>query len=162
MWRTGSLEKTLMLGKRRWEEKGTTEDEMVGWPSPTRWTWVSVNSGSWWWTGKPGMLQSMGFQSVRHKWATQLTDLLFAVFYRVLVPSIAPLRFFLLAVVLLFNTIMKLLSDFIIHIDDLSTLLLLIPLTFSFISKSYSPPWTSYLLPEPKAKWLRSFHYQYL
>ena len=146
----------------RQEEKGRTEDEMVGWPSPTRWTWVSVNSGSWWWTGKPGMLQSMGFQSVRHKWATQLTDLLFAVFYRVLVPSIAPLRFFLLAVVLLFNTIMKLLSDFIIHIDDLSTLLLLIPLTFSFISKSYSPPWTSYLLPEPKAKWLRSFHYQYL
>ena len=63
---------------------------------------------------------------------TELTDLLFAVFYRVLVPSIAPLRFLLLAVVLLFNTIMKLLADFIIHIDDLSTIFLLIPLTFFF------------------------------
>ena len=42
----------------RQEEKGMTEDEMVGWPSPTQWTWVWVNSGSWWWTGKP-----MGWQS---------------------------------------------------------------------------------------------------
>ena len=40
--------------------------------SPTQWTWVWVNSGSWWWTGKPGMLQSMGSQRVRHDWATQL------------------------------------------------------------------------------------------
>ena len=31
--------------------------------SPTRWTWVWVNSGSWWWTGKPGVLQSPGSQS---------------------------------------------------------------------------------------------------
>ena len=42
----------------RWE-KGMTEDEMAGWPSPTQWTWVWVNSGSWWWTGRPGVLQSM-------------------------------------------------------------------------------------------------------
>ena len=41
----------------RWEEKGTTEDEMVGW---TRWTWVWAISRSWWWTGRLGMLQSMG------------------------------------------------------------------------------------------------------
>ena len=32
----------------RWEEKGTTEDEMVGWPSPSPWTWVWASSGSWW------------------------------------------------------------------------------------------------------------------
>ena len=126
----------------RWEEKGTTEDEMVGWPSPIRWTWVWVNSGSWWWTRKPGVLQSMGSQSVGHSWATELTELLFAVFYRVLVPLIAPLRFLLLAVVLLSHTIMKLLADFIIHIDDLSTILLLIPLTFS-LSVSLT------LYPEP-------------
>ena len=44
----------------RREEKGMTEDEMVGWP--TQWTWVWVSSGSWWWTGKPGVLQSMGLQ----------------------------------------------------------------------------------------------------
>ena len=46
-----------------------------GWmASPTQWTWVWVDSGSWWWTGKPGMLQSMRSQRVRHNWATELTD----------------------------------------------------------------------------------------
>ena len=56
-----------------WEEKGTTEDEMVGWlHSLTRWTWVWVNYRSWWWTEKPGVLQSMGLQRVRHNWATEL------------------------------------------------------------------------------------------
>ena len=39
---------------------------------PTRWTWVSVNSGSQWWTGRPGMLQFMGSQRVGHDWATDL------------------------------------------------------------------------------------------
>ena len=39
---------------------------------PTQWTWVWVNSGSWWWTGRPGVLQSMGSQSVRHNWVTEL------------------------------------------------------------------------------------------
>ena len=51
----------------RWEEKGTTEDQMVGW------AWVWVNSGSWWRTGRPGMLLPMGHR-VRHHWATELTD----------------------------------------------------------------------------------------
>ena len=39
---------------------------------PTQRTWVWVNSGSWWWPGRPGMLQSMGSQRVRHDWATEL------------------------------------------------------------------------------------------
>ena len=44
-----------------------------GWmASPTRWTWVWVNSGSWWWTGRPGMLQFMGSQRVGHDWTTEL------------------------------------------------------------------------------------------
>ena len=44
-----------------------------GWMAlPTWWTWVWVGSGSWWWTGKPGVLQSMGWQRVRHDWATDL------------------------------------------------------------------------------------------
>ena len=44
-----------------------------GWTaSPTRWTWVWVNSGSWWWTGKPGVLRFMGSQRVRHDWAIEL------------------------------------------------------------------------------------------
>ena len=38
----------------------------------TQWTWVWVNSGSWWWTGRPGLLQSMESQGVRHNWATEL------------------------------------------------------------------------------------------
>ena len=40
--------------------------------SPTRWTWVWVNSGSWWWTGRPSLLQSVGSQRVRHDWVTEL------------------------------------------------------------------------------------------
>ena len=40
--------------------------------SPTRWTWVWVNSGSWWWTERPGMLRSTGSQRVGHDWATEL------------------------------------------------------------------------------------------
>ena len=41
--------------------------------SPTRWTWVWVSSGSsWWWTGKPGILQSMGLQRARQNYATEL------------------------------------------------------------------------------------------
>ena len=44
-----------------------------GWMSPpTRWAWVWVNSGSWWWTGRPGMLRFMGSQRVGHDWATEL------------------------------------------------------------------------------------------
>ena len=44
-----------------------------GWmASPTRWTWVWVNSGSWWWTGRPGVLQFMGSQRVGHDWMTEL------------------------------------------------------------------------------------------
>ena len=54
------------------EEKGMTEDEMVGWPSLTQWIWVWVNSRSRWWTGRPGVLQFMGSQRVRHNWATEL------------------------------------------------------------------------------------------
>ena len=40
--------------------------------SPSRWTWVWANSRSWWWTGRPGVLLSMGLQRVGHNWATEL------------------------------------------------------------------------------------------
>ena len=44
-----------------------------GWTaSPTQWTWIWVSSGSWWWTGRPGALQSMGLQRIRHNWVTEL------------------------------------------------------------------------------------------
>ena len=52
------------------------EGHGIGWDgwmaSPTQWTWVWVNSGSWWWTGRPGLLQFMGSQRVRHDWVTEL------------------------------------------------------------------------------------------
>ena len=49
-----------------------------GWmASPNQWTWVWVNSRSWWWTGRPGMLQSMGSQRVRHDWTTELNWLVY-------------------------------------------------------------------------------------
>ena len=53
------------------EEKGTTEDEMAVWHHGLNGR-ESVNSGSWWWTGSPGVLQFMGSQRVRHGWATEL------------------------------------------------------------------------------------------
>ena len=40
--------------------------------SPTRWTWVWGSSGSWWQTGKPGVLQSMGLQRVGYDWVTEM------------------------------------------------------------------------------------------
>ena len=60
-----------------WEGLGARgEGDSRGWDgwmaSPTRWTWVWVNSRSWWWTGRTGMLRFMGSQRVRHDWATEL------------------------------------------------------------------------------------------
>ena len=72
MQRADSFEKTLMLGKT----EGKKRRDGRGWDgwmaSPTQWTWVWVNSRSWWWTGRPGVLQSTGLQRVRHNWVTGL------------------------------------------------------------------------------------------
>ena len=75
MWRTDSLERPWW-----WERlKAGGEGDDRGWDgwmvSLTRWTWVWVSSGSWWWTGKPGVLQSMGWQRVGHDWATELKSI---------------------------------------------------------------------------------------
>ena len=56
----------------RWKEKGTTENEMVGWHH-----WLNGHEFEqvpevWWWTGNPGVLQSMGLQRVGHYWATEM------------------------------------------------------------------------------------------
>ena len=63
-----------------WEGLGAgREGDDRGWDgwmaSQTQWTWVWVNSRSWWWTGRPGVLQFMGSQRVRCYWATELTDI---------------------------------------------------------------------------------------
>ena len=60
-----------------WERLKTGgEGDDSGWDgwmaSLSRYTWVRGSSGSWWWTGKPGVLQSMGSQRVGHEWATEL------------------------------------------------------------------------------------------
>ena len=58
-----------------WLKAGGEGDDRIwdGWmASLTQWTWARVSSGSWWWTGKPGVLQSMGSQRVGHNWATEL------------------------------------------------------------------------------------------
>jgi len=70
--REDSLEKTLMLGKT---EGGTRKGQwrMRGWMASLTWqTWVWVSSRSWWWTGRPAVLQPMGSQRVGHNWATEL------------------------------------------------------------------------------------------
>ena len=72
MWRTDSFEKTLMRERLRAREEGDDRG-CDGWmASPTQWTWVWVDSGSWWWTGRPDVLRFMGLQRVWHDWATEL------------------------------------------------------------------------------------------
>ena len=67
-WATSLSLFTFMHWRRKWQP-------ILGNPrmsSLTQWTWVWVDSASWWWTGRPGMLQSMGSQRVGHDWATKL------------------------------------------------------------------------------------------
>ena len=72
MWRADSLEKPWC-----WERlRAGGEGDDRGWDgwmaSPTLWTSVWVDSGSWWWTGRPGVLRFMGLQKVKHDWAAEL------------------------------------------------------------------------------------------
>ena len=72
MWRADSLGKTLMLGKiearrrRGWQRMRWLDDITDSMDMSL------CNSGKWWWIGKPGVLQSMRLQGVRHNWATEL------------------------------------------------------------------------------------------
>ena len=79
-WRSSTLAtwcEELTHWKRPWcweRLKAGGEGDHRGWEgcmaSLSRWTWVWTSSGSWWWTGKPEVLQSMGSQRVRHDWVT--------------------------------------------------------------------------------------------
>ena len=71
--------KSWLIWKRPWCSEGLGaggEGDDRGWnvwmASPTRWTWVWVSSGSWWWTGRPGLLRFMGSQIIGHNWVTKL------------------------------------------------------------------------------------------
>ena len=75
MRRADSFGKTLMLGRLRAGGEGDDRG-WDGWmASLTQWIWVWVDSGSWWWTGRPGVLWFMGSQRVGHDWATELNQL---------------------------------------------------------------------------------------
>ena len=71
--------KSWLIGKdpdagKGWgqEEKGSTEDEMVGWHHWLNGHGFGWTPGVWWWTGRPGVLRFMGSQRVGHNWATEL------------------------------------------------------------------------------------------
>ena len=75
----GTWCKQLTHLKRHWcweRLKAGAEGDDRGWDgwmaSPTQWTWVWVDSRSWWWTGRPGVLRFMGLQRVGHDWVTKL------------------------------------------------------------------------------------------
>ena len=70
MGRPGPPGKTLMLGKIEVRRRGWQRMRWMA--SPTKWAWVWVDAGSWWWTGSPGVLQFMGSQRFGHNGATEL------------------------------------------------------------------------------------------
>ena len=58
-----------------WRQEGANRGWRGWMASLTQWAWVWVSSGSWWWTGKPGVLQPMGSQRVGHDWETELNQI---------------------------------------------------------------------------------------
>ena len=72
MWKADSLEKTLMLERLRARGEGGDRGWDDWMTSLIQWTWILANSGRWWRTGKPGVLQFMGWQRVGHDWETEL------------------------------------------------------------------------------------------
>ena len=92
MQRTDSLEKTLC-----WQRlKAGGEGDDRGWDgwmaSLTRWTWIWVNSESWWWTGGPGVQKFTGLQRVRQDWATEPLNWLWCMGLRLMIISCFSLR----------------------------------------------------------------------
>ena len=74
MWRTDLFEKTWCSERLKAGGEGDDRGWDVWMASLTRWTWVWASSRSWWWTGRPGVLQSMGSQRAKHHWATELNQ----------------------------------------------------------------------------------------
>ena len=89
MQRTDSLEKTLMLGQIAGRRRRERQRMRYGWmASPTLWTWFWGSVGSWWWTGRPGVLQSLGSQRVGHDWATELNGTEFCNYVSVIISRV--------------------------------------------------------------------------
>ena len=91
--------KCWLIGKDWcWEGLGAGgEGDDRGWDgwmaSPTLWTWIWVNSGSWWWTGRPGVLQFMGLQRVGHDWVNWTELNAFKVFLEISLTVLIPFHF---------------------------------------------------------------------
>ena len=75
-WTIKRLSAKELMPSKCWEGLGAggkgDDRGWDGWMASTRWTWVWVNSGRWWWTGRPGVLWFMGSQRIGHDWATEL------------------------------------------------------------------------------------------
>ena len=71
-WRTDSWKRPWCWERLKMGGEGDDRGRDGWMASPTQWTWVWVNSRSWWWTGRPDVLQSMGLQRVGHDWVTEL------------------------------------------------------------------------------------------
>ena len=101
MRRANSFETTLMLRKI----EGRRRRHYTGWDSwmasLTEWTWTWVNSGSWWWTGTPGILQSMGLQRVGHDWVTALNWMYMYILYKLVFESVTLHKWHHAAVIIL-------------------------------------------------------------
>ena len=74
MWRTDHFKRPWCWEGLKAGGEGDNRGKDGWMASPTGWTWVWASSGRWWWTGRSGVLQSMGSQRVRHSWATELPD----------------------------------------------------------------------------------------
>ena len=72
IWRATHLKRPWCQERLRAEREGDDRGWDSWMASPTQWTRVWVDSRSWWWTRRPGMLQFMGSQRVRHNWVTEL------------------------------------------------------------------------------------------
>ena len=78
IWATREAQELTHLKRSWWRErlKAGGEGDNRGWggwmASLTQWIWIWVNSRSWWWTGRPGVVRFMGSQRVRHDWVTEL------------------------------------------------------------------------------------------
>ena len=82
MRRFDSFEGTPMLGKIEGRRRRERWREWDGWMAPpTQWTWVWMDSGSWWWTGRRGVLWFMWLQRVGLNWVTELNNTQFQVFF---------------------------------------------------------------------------------
>ena len=90
--------KDWLIGKdpdsgKDWRREEKATEDWMGWMSSlTRGTWVWGGSRSWWWTGRPGVLQTMGSQGVGHDWATELSWCLLPETLKAIVPQFAQTR----------------------------------------------------------------------